>query len=509
MKIEKLTNQTHTLSLTSHPRERYSILSIQLLQEFMAYYPILSSDLSTHTLENIVAEPNAPYQPSKWQQYLQLLQQHGIPQPQWQFYCQIVETLIQHFPGRGLKSLSSDEILTYIQAKLNEDKTDWQLKQLLKALNILFLELLDHPEAAKIPWSQLQQSIPSITEMHPSRAADLSPAQTVQQRVNNKSAHGLSPWLEKMVISLRTQHYAFRTEKSYVDWTERFLNFHRQHDIQTLAEQHVESYLEHLAIQRKVSASTQRSALNAVVYFFRQVLHKELTLNQFIRASAPKRLPVVLSQRETHLLLNKMEGTYGVMASLLYGSGLRLMECIRLRVGDIDFDRGQIIVRKGKGNKDRVTPLPEQLIPALQEHLVLRKKVHDQDLEEGQGFAYLPESLSKKLGSSTRDWHWQYVFASARRAIDPRSGELRRHHIHETALQKAVLQAARQVGISKRINCHALRHSFATHLLESGVDIRTLQTLLGHNDVSTTMIYTHVMRKPGALGVRSPLDALN
>jgi integron integrase len=267
----------------------------------------------------------------------------------------------------------------------------------------------------------------------------------------------------------------------------------------------VAAYLEHLAVRRKVSAATQNQALNALVFLYDRVLERPLgDIGGFARARTGRRLPTVLSRSEVRGLLERMEGASRLMAALLYGTGMRLMECVRLRVMDVDFGYGQIRVRHGKGGKDRVVPLPEPLVPLLREHLEEVRGRFEADRAAGHGGVYLPEALARKYPNAPREWGWQWVFPASRLSADPRGNVLRRHHIHESALQKAVRRAALASGIAKRVSCHTLRHSFATHLLEDGYDIRTVQELLGHANLSTTMIYTHVTRK-GGLGVRSPL----
>ncbi len=263
-----------------------------------------------------------------------------------------------------------------------------------------------------------------------------------------------------------------------------------------------------LAVGRNVSASTQSLALTSLVFFFSEVLGRPLGDMGFARAKRPKRLPVVLTKNEVRQLLSQMTGVYALMAGLMYGTGMRLMECVRLRVKDIDFDYGTITVRDGKGSKDRIVPLPKRYEAELKSHLKTVQSLHANDVAQGHGEVYLPNALAVKYPNAAREWGWQYVFPASRLSVDPRTGGVRRHHLHETSLQKAIKQAARQSVIAKQVNSHALRHSFATHLLEAGSDIRTVQELLGHADVSTTMIYTHVMNRPGLAPVESPADLL-
>lgn len=305
---------------------------------------------------------------------------------------------------------------------------------------------------------------------------------------------------------LRFKHYSIRTEETYVNWIKRYIDFHQGRHPSELDETAIEAFLTHLAADLNVAAATQNQALNALLFLNKEVLSKQLgEFGAFARAKRPKRLPVVMSRDEVHRVLSGLEGTYQLMAKLLYGTGMRLMECVRLRVKDVDFEKSVITVRDGKGMKDRVTMLPESLKPTLHEHLKRVKLLHDQDLKDGHGRVYLPFALEKKYPNANAQWGWQYVFPSKSLSEDPRSGKTRRHHVHENAVQKAVKEAVRLAQLKKPASCHTFRHSFATHLLENGYDIRTVQELLGHSSVNTTMIYTHVLNKPG-VSVRSPLD---
>jgi integron integrase len=313
--------------------------------------------------------------------------------------------------------------------------------------------------------------------------------------------------LSRLRTEIRARHYSLRTEQAYEHWMRRFLTFHELKSPRELGPEAVKEFLEYLAVERTVSASTQNQALNALVFLYEQDIGEPLgTIGEFTRAKRPKRLPVVLTREEVNRLLGALTGTYRLMAGLLYGSGLRLMGCVRLRVKDVDFAHHQILVRDGKGQKDRVTMLPHRFQQALREQLARAKEQHDNDLAQGFGAVYLWPALERKDPNAVRELIWQYVFPSGRLSVDPRSGKVRRYHIHENALQRAVKETAVKVGWTKQMSCHVLRHSFATHLLEGGYDIRTVQELLGHADVSTTMIYTHVLNTPG-LAVKSPGDA--
>jgi integron integrase len=312
--------------------------------------------------------------------------------------------------------------------------------------------------------------------------------------------------LDRVRAALRRRHYSIRTEETYVQWIIRFIRFHHMRHPQEMDTPEVEAFLNHLAVQQHVAASTQNQAFCALLFLYNHVLHQPLvTPIDALRAKTPQHLPTVLSRAETQSLLNALPDTYQLLARLLYGCGLRLMEGLRLRVKDIDFEQHQIIVRSGKGEKDRVTMLPDTLRQPLLQHLRQVKALHQQDLAVGYGAVYLPYALNRKYPNANREWGWQYVFPAQRLSIDPRSGEVRRHHLDDSNLRKAIHQAAQQLGLHKPVGPHTLRHSFATHLLESGYDIRTIQELLGHASLETTMIYTHIIKR-GGLAVRSPLD---
>ena len=312
--------------------------------------------------------------------------------------------------------------------------------------------------------------------------------------------------LERMRETLQVKHYSYRTEQTYIEWCRRFILFHDKRHPKDMGNAEVEAFITHLATRRKVAASTQNQALSAIIFLYKEVLGQPLDSVKVVRARKPKRIPTVLTKDEALRIINAMTGTYRLMAKLLYGSGLRLNECIRLRVKDLDFERQSITVRDGKGDKDRITILPESLLAPFKEHLRHVEQIHQKDLENGFGTVYLPGALEKKYPNANREWAWQFVFPSKTISLDPRSGVQRRHHIADSSLQKAVRAGAKLAGITdKPVGPHTFRHSFATHLLQNGYDIRTVQELLGHKDVKTTMIYTHVLNK-GGLAVRSPLD---
>lgn len=312
--------------------------------------------------------------------------------------------------------------------------------------------------------------------------------------------------LEQLRDAIRRLHYSARTEETYVHWVKRFIYFSGKRHPAGLGATEVTAFLNYLARERDVAAATQNQALSALLFLYREVLRQPLPwLDELDRAKRPTRVPTVLTREEARRLLAAMQGTKWLMASLLYGAGLRLRECIKLRVKDVDFGYRQIVVRDGKGAKDRVTMLPSAVTDPLKGHLRAVKELHERDVRDGYGDVELPHALARKYPGAQYEWGWKFVFPSHKLSIDPRTGVIRRHHVYENYVIRGVARAARAVGIAKHVSCHTLRHSFATHLLETGYDIRTVQELLGHADVSTTMIYTHVLNKGGA-GVASPLD---
>lgn len=312
--------------------------------------------------------------------------------------------------------------------------------------------------------------------------------------------------LDRVRERIRLKHYSVRTEEVYVQWVKRFVLHHGKRHPAQMGAAEVEAFLTHLAVVGRVAAATQNQARSALLFLYKEVLGSALPwLDNVEQAKRPKRLPVVLTPDEARALMARLDGAHWLVAALLYGAGLRLMEALRLRVQDVDFKRREVVVRQGKGFKDRVTMLPEAALGRLADHLLAVRALHAQDLAEGFGEVYLPYALDRKYPGAGREWGWQYVFPSAKRSLDPRSGKVRRHHLDEQTIQRAVKRAVCEAGIVKPATPHTLRHSFATHLLQNGHDIRTVQELLGHEDVQTTMIYTHVLNR-GGHGVASPLD---
>ena len=314
--------------------------------------------------------------------------------------------------------------------------------------------------------------------------------------------------LDQVRDALRVRHYSLRTEETYLQWIKRFILFHNKRHPMEMGEQEITAFLTYLAVDKHVAPSTQNQALSALLFLYKEVLDQELEwMDDIVRARRTERIPEVLSPDQVRQLINQLVGTHQLMTRLLYGTGMRLMEVVRLRVRDVDFHYRQITVRSGKGNKDRVTVLPASLFEPLKAHLTRVKALHVKDLAEGGGHVFLPYALARKYPSADREWGWQYVFPASTRSRDPRSDAVRRHHVFEQNLQRAIKQAVVNLGFPGQVSTHTLRHSFATHLLEGGSDIRTVQELLGHADVKTTMIYTHVLQR-GGRGVMSPLDRL-
>jgi len=334
----------------------------------------------------------------------------------------------------------------------------------------------------------------------------------LNRQTGGRRTEGLEPspprLLDVVREAIRIRHYSLRTEDTYVDWVRRFILFHGKRHPRELGAPEVQAFLSHLAVDRQVAASTQNQAKAALIFLYKEVLAVDLPwLGEIVHAKRQPRLPVVLTPGEVRVLLDQMEGVMGLVARLLYGTGMRLMEVLRLRVKDLDFVGRELVVREGKGGKDRVTVLPASLVAPLRAHLERVQTLHAADLAEGFGEVLLPDALASKYRAAARQWGWQWVFPSALRSVDPRTGVIRRHHLHAESVQKAVRLAARTGELAKPVTPHVLRHSFATHLLAAGHDIRTVQELLGHADVETTMIYTHVLNR-GGRGVASPLDGL-
>jgi integron integrase len=439
-------------------------------------------------------------------EFLRKVRAAGIPENQQRWYVIRVQEYEKAKKRVPLSQHGAEDVASYLDEIGRKTRLqDWQIIQIVHALEILFREVVGAKWAQGFDWASLKQEAGAGEPGEPEVKGMPGPEGPWMDSVRGKDLPGAAEVVEEVRRAVRKRHYSIRTEETYVTWVRRYLAFCGR-PVEATGAKDVSSYLEYLAVARRVSPSTQNQALNALVFLYDKTLERPLgDLGAFARPKRKRRLPVVLTRREVNLLLGKLRGTHALMAGLLYGTGMRLMECVRLRVKDVDFETGVITVRFGKGGKDRYVPLPERYRGDLEKHLERVKALHEKDLADGFGEVYLPEALGRKYPGASREWRWQYVFPSMRLSVDPRSKKTRRHHLHENGLQRAVKQAADAAGIPKRVNCHALRHSFATHLLEAGYDIRTVQDLLGHADVSTTMVYTHVMNRPG-VAVKSPAD---
>lgn len=454
-----------------------------------------------------------------WDKYIEKTKVYKIKQGVDRWYVLHAESYIRYYKCIKLSAHRPEQVEEYLTVKgRQKDLKDWQFVQIVQAIELLFTGMVKTSWAAEFPWQEwinLSKALPS----NHSTIARMSPVMDIESiNVDSVSSYNVDllkqvfnlypSHVENLIKTIRVKHYSIRTERAYLDWLLRYIRFHDMKDPAILPAQDISKFLDYLVIQRQVSSSTQSQALNGLAFFYKHVLKVEMDGIEFSHSKKPKKLPVVLSKSEITILFSKIEGnTQLLMANLLYGCGMRLMECIRLRVLDIDFDYHQILIRDAKGKKDRVVPIPLKIINDLKLQLDKVKILHDDDLKQGFGSVYLPLALSRKYTNAASEFRWQYLFPSMKISKDPRSGDYRRHHAHESVLQKHIKKSADLAGINKKVNCHSMRHSFATHLLESGYDIRTVQELLGHADVSTTMIYTHVLNTPG-VSVVSPLDTL-
>lgn len=462
-----------------------------------------------------LANPAMAYSHEFWENYSLFLLKQNVKKSVISWYVLRTQQYIAAFPEEHIRTHTGHHVEQFLNKVGREGRLSaWQFGQVVDAIRILFSLALKLPWAQDFDWGYWRESAKPLAVDHATVARDYSNAlgglATLdgEERCPNALYQRYQPAIAELVRAIRLKNYSIRTEQTYQNWVSRFFYFHKPNDVRELNGQHVKHYLEYLALKRQVSVSTQKQALNALAFLFNQVWQKPLDdLDEFIGAKRQRKLPVVLSREEVRRVFQQLKGTHHLMAGLIYGAGLRLMECVTLRVLDIDFDYNQLHIRNAKGGKDRITPLPERFKEALREQLALVERLHQFDVRNGWGEVYLPEALSQKYQQAARELRWQYVFPASSVSVDPRTGLVRRHHLHETSLQKIIRRAVKQAGITKRATTHTLRHSFATHLLESGYDIRTVQELLGHSDVSTTMIYTHVLNTPG-ISVRSPADLI-
>ena len=436
-----------------------------------------------------------------WDSYRQAAIASGVPVKNADWFVRWAEEFATATRGKALRERSAADIRKFLlELSIQRGIQPWQVNQAEEALVFLYEGFL-----------KLDLGLNAVRPLGPAQGLvnpNLKTRQHFRDRTPSKAEEQAryGKLFSRFRSAIRVRHYSIRTERAYQQWVGRLLSFHRDKSPENIDADDIQSYLNYLAEERKVAASTQNQALNAIVFFFKEVLKRDPgDFSDFVRAKRPTHVPEVLTRSEVESLLDAMSGVNQLMAGLLYGAGLRLMECIRLRVKDIDFEARHLTVRDGKGRKDRITMLPERFQHLLKQQLEQARALYEMDLKKGVAGVYIWPGLDRKYPNAAREWIWQYVFSSNRLSVDPRSHTTRRHHVHSSSLQKAVKNAAAKAGLSKRATCQTLRHSFATHLLENGYDIRTVQELMGHSDVSTNMIYTHVLNRPG-MTVKSPAD---
>ena len=436
-----------------------------------------------------------------WDSYRQAAITSGVPAKNVEWFVKWAEKFAVATKSRPLRERSVADIRKFLfELSIQRSIQSWQVLQAEEALVFLYEGFF-----------KLDLGLNTVRPLVPvSGTSNLNfnaPRQFKDRALSKTEEKGrYAEYYKRFRSAMRVRHYSIRTERAYEQWVGRLLSFYKGKSPDKLDADDIQGYLNYLAEKRKVAASTQNQALNAIVFFFKEVLKRDPgDFSDFIRAKQSLNVPEVLTRSEIERLLDAMTGVNQLMAGLLYGAGLRLMECIRLRVKDVDFETRRLTVRNGKGRKDRVTMLPERFQPLLEQQLEKARTIYEADLKKGVAGVYIWPGLDRKYPNAARDWIWQYVFPSSRLSVDPRSHTTRRHHVHPSSLQKGVKSAATRAGLSKKTTCHTLRHSFATHLLENGSDIRTVQELMGHSNVATTMIYTHVLNRPG-ITVKSPAD---
>jgi len=460
---------------------------------------------------------NVSAKSSNWHRFNDLLDNRRIKQNNKQFYAKHIENFKEFLDDKSFGDVSGTDLTDFLdEAGRNSRLKDWQFRQMLDALKMMLVDILELEWAEKFNWGRWIDASYTINFNHHTikreplpnelKVDNLSGDKSIKRFESvEKNYPGL---IDELVSSIRVRQMAMRTETSYSHWANRFLSGLNGKSLNSLGDEDVQEFLTGLVMRNNVSAATQSLALSALSYLYTQVLDLPLGQLEFAKSKRRRKLPVVLTTDEMRRLLAELGGTAGLMAGLMYGSGMRLMECVRLRIKDVNFEQDLLTIREGKGGKDRIVPLPLKYQDALRDHLAFRKAQHEGDLDAGYGEVFMPHGLLRKYPNQAKNFAWQYVFASTRISTDQRSGKTRRHHLHETSLQKHIRKSAITADIHKPVNTHVLRHSFATHLLESGTDIRTVQELLGHADVSTTMIYTHVLNRPGVPPVKSPADSL-
>ncbi|MFC1881418.1 integron integrase [Thermodesulfobacteriota bacterium] len=436
-----------------------------------------------------------------WDSYRQAAIASGVPVKNAEWFVKWAEKFAVATKGKPIRERSVSDIRKFLfELSIQRSIQPWQVHQAEEALVFLYEGFLK----LDLGLNTVRPLVPAPGISNPNFKAPQQFKDRTLLKTEEKARYG--ELYSRFRSAMRVRHYSIRTERAYEQWVGRLLSFHKDKSPDSIEADDIQRYLNYLAEERKVAASTQNQALNAIVFFFREVLKRDPgDFSDFVRAKQSLHVPEVLTRSEVESLLEAMTGVNQLMAGLLYGAGLRLMECIRLRVKDIDFEARHLTVRDGKGRKDRKTMLPERFQDFLKQQLEHARVLYEADLKKGVAGVYIWPGLDRKYPNAAREWIWQYIFPSNRLSVDPRSHTTRRHHLHSSSLQKAIKNAAAKAGLSKRVTCHTLRHSFATHLLENGCDIRTVQELMGHSDVSTTMIYTHVLNRPG-ITVKSPAD---
>lgn len=437
-----------------------------------------------------------------WDSYRHAVIESGVPAKNADWFVGWAQKFADSIKDKPLRKRSAADIHKFLLELSIQPGgiQSWQIQQAEKALLFLYQDYLKQD----LGHASDQTLVPTDEKSTFSNGERSKFKDPLISKADQKNRW--EEYLSRFRSAIRVRHYSIRTERAYEQWVRRFLSCHKDKSPEILNADDIQRYLNYLAEKRKVAASTQNQALNAIEFFFKEVLKREPgDFSDFVRAKQSQTVPEVLTRSEVDKLFNVMTGINQLMAGLLYGAGLRLMECIRLRVKDVDLETRRLTVRDGKGRKDRVTMLPERFQPLLEQQLEKAKALYDADLKKGVAGVYLWPGLERKYPNAALEWIWQYVFPSSRLSVDPRSHTTRRHHVHPSSLQKAVKNAAAKAGLPKRVTCHTLRHSFATHLLENGCDIRTVQELMGHSNVATTMIYTHVLNRPGVT-VKSPAD---
>lgn len=449
-----------------------------------------------------------------WDRYIAHLSFNKVSEQLFRHYVMYIERFIAFHPHLKLTQHSNTTLTEYLSILGRKSMKAQDFSHHVIALRILFHNVLKVKWSKDFPWQSWEYGSKDLGFDHPTlkrdnQASVIAPLKKTESLDKGAIKNRQEFWIQELTNRIRADQYSIRTEDSYLEWVKRFFEFNHETNPDTLKDEDVMQFLTHQAVQKRVASKTQRTALCALVYFYKNVRKSPIQdAGSFVKGKSKLKLPVVLSREEVKRILNAIEDpVYNLMVGLLYGTGIRLMECIRLRVMDIDFDLRQIAIVNGKGNKDRIVPLPQAYCSALKLQIGHVKAQHNGDLNDGYGSVYVPGALSRKLPKASTELRWQYLFPASRLSLDPRSGSARRHHVHENTLQRIVKKTSDDLQISKRVSCHTFRHSFATHLLEAGYDIRTVQELLGHADVSTTMIYTHVLNKPGVL-VQSPVDTL-